>query len=232
MILNDQASSERRCVEERAASTRFPLRLANFLGGAAFTVALAACLLGGANQGDTPRRELGLTSNENAGGARSVAPVAGQTTSWYTRYTLNLKLDMGSEQSVVVMAPPGGLELAVRDMTGDKVQNDLVVTPALLRWPLIVLVNDGHNHFTAAISAKFPNSSASDQDQALGTRGPMDLSALVSAGFEHHALTDRGGFPPPPRQAGLLPSMVTAATLLHAIASGSGRAPPFLVTSI
>jgi hypothetical protein len=232
MILNDQASSERRCVEERAASTRFPLRLANFLGGAAFTVALAACVLGGANQGDTPRRELGLTANENAAGARSVSPAAGQTTSWYTRYTLNLKLDMGGEQSVVVMAPPGGLELAVRDMTGDKVQNDVVVTPALLHWPLTVLVNDGHNHFTVAISAKFPDSSASDQDQASGTNGAKDVSALVSTGFDPHALTDRGGLLLPPRRAGLLPSIITAATPLHAIASGSGRAPPFLVTSI
>jgi hypothetical protein len=156
-------------------------------------------------------------------------PTASQP-SWYTRYTL--KLDIGGEQSVEVMAPPGGLELAVRDMTGDKVQNDVVVTPALLHWPLTVLVNDGHNHFTVAISAKFPDSSASDQDQASGTRGFVDLSALVSAGFEHHALTDHGGFPLPPRQEGLFLSPVTAAMPLHAINSGSGRAPPSLVTSI
>jgi hypothetical protein len=232
MILNDQASPERGHAEEQAAGTRFRSSLANFLGGATLTVALAACFLGGANRSDTPR-ELGLTANENAGGARSVAPVAGQTAGcWYTRYTLNLKLDIGSEQSVVVMAPPGGLELAVRDMTGDKVQNDLVVTPALLRWPLIVLVNDGHNHFTAAISAKFPNSSASDQDQALGTRGPMDLSALVSSGFEHHALSDCGRFALPPKQETLSLSTITEATPVHAIDSGSGRAPPSLLTGI
>jgi hypothetical protein len=232
MILNDQASPERGYAEEQAAGTRFRLSLANFLGGATLTVALAACLLGGANRGDTPRREQSLTPNENAAGARSVAPAAGQTTSWYTRYTLNLKLDMGGEQSVVVMAPPGGLELAVRDMTGDKVQNDVVVTPALLHWPLTVLVNDGHNHFTVAISAKFPDSSASDQDQASGTSGAKDVSALVSAGFEPHALTDHGGLPLPPPRAGFLPSIITAAAPLHAIASGSGRAPPSFVTSI
>lgn len=232
MILNKRASSERGYVQEQAASARISLRLANFLRGATLTVALTACLLGGANRGDTPRRQLGLTANENAAGARSVAPAARQTTNWYTRYTLNLKLDMGGEQSVVVMAPPGGLELALRDMTGDKVPNDVVVTPALLHWPLTVLVNDGHNHFTVAISAKFPDSSASDKDQASGTRGPMDLSALVSAGFEHHVLGDRGGFPLPPQQETFPLSTITAATLLHASDSGSGRAPPFLVTNI
>jgi hypothetical protein len=231
MILNDPASSGRGGVEGRSASARIPLTLASFLSGASLTVALVACFLGSGNRGGTPRRVLSLTSTANAAGPHSLPPAAGPT-SWYTRYTLNLKLDMGGEQSVVVMAPPGGLELAVRDMTGDKVPNDVVVTPALLHWPLTVLVNDGHNHFTVAISAKFPDSSASDQDQASGTRGPMDLSALVSAGFEHHVLTDRGGFPLPPRRAGLLLSVITAAMPLHAIASSSGRAPPSLVTSI
>lgn len=232
MNLVDQTLSGRGCVEEQAASARLPLRLASFLGGAALTIALAACLLGGANRGDATRREAGLTANENAAGARSVAPAAGQATSWYTRYTLNLKLDMGGEQSVVVMAPPGGLELAVRDMTGDKVPNDVLVTPALLHWPLTVLVNDGHNHFTVAISAKFPDSSASDQNQASGTDGPIDLSALVSAGFEHHVVTDRGGFPLPPQQEAFSVATITATSPLHAIDSGSGRAPPSLVTSI
>jgi hypothetical protein len=232
MILTDHASSGRGCAEQRAAGARLPLRLANFLGGVTLAVALAACLLGGANRAYTTRRELGPTAAENAAGARSVAPTVGQITSWYTRYTLNLELDMGGEQSVVVMAPPGGLELAVRDMTGDKVQNDVVVTPALLHWPLTVLVNDGHNHFTVAISAKSPDSSASDQGQASRTRGFVDISALVSAGFEPHALTDRGELPLRPRQSRLLSSIITAATPLHAIASDSGRAPPSLATSI
>jgi len=151
---------------------------------------------------------------------------------WNVRYIVRLRLDTGDEQSVTVMAPPGGLELAVRDMTGDKVQNDVVVTPALLHWPLTVLVNDGHNHFTVVISAKFPDSSASDQGQASRTSGTVDFSALVSTGFEPHALTDRGGLPVPPRQAGLLPSIATAATPLHTVSSGSGRSPPSLVTSI
>ena len=32
-------------------------------------------------------------------------------------------------------------------MTGDKVPNDVVLRPALLRWLPTVLVNDGHEHF-------------------------------------------------------------------------------------
>lgn len=232
MILSDPASSERHHILERAASVWAPLRVVSFLAGAALTVALLVCFSTGASHnGAIFGGEPGAGAADRAT-ARSVAPAANQASGWYTRYTVRLKLDMGGEQSVDVMAPPGGLELALRDTTGDKVPNDVVVTPALLHWPLTVLVNDGHNHFTVAISAKSPDSSASEQDQASGTRGLVDISALVSGGFEHHALTDHGGVPVPPRQQGLVPSILTSSTPLHAIASGSGRAPPSLVTSI
>jgi hypothetical protein len=193
---------------------------------------LVACFAGGASHNGTVHGVEPDAPAADSATARSVAPAANPASGWYTRYTLRLKLDVGGEQSVDVMAPPGGLELAVRDMTGDKVPNDVVVTPALLHWPLTVLVNDGHNHFTVAISAKSPDYSASEQEQASGTRGLVDLSALVSGGFEHHALSDHGGLPGPPRQQGLLPSVATSSTPLHTIASGSGRAPPSLVTSI
>jgi hypothetical protein len=220
MIVNDQTSSEQH-------------HLVNFVSCGLLTVALVACLLAGANRGDAPRTELGLAATESAGGTRTVAPAANQASGWYRRYTLNVDLPTGAEQSVIVMAPPGGLELAVRDMTGDKVENDVVVTPALLHWPLTVLVNDGHNHFTVAISPKFPASSASDQGQASGRQRPGDLTALVPSGFKHHALRDRGGLPIPPGQEGFFPSVATSATALHVIASNSGRAPPpLLVTNI
>jgi hypothetical protein len=238
MISGDQSSRDghpaARQADKHAASARFCLTLASFFGGlavAVLTAALAACLLSGAKRSDTPRRPGHVTAPHSAAGARFVAAAADPNSGWYTRYTLRFD-EVGGEQSVVVMAPPGGLELSVRDMTGDKVQNDIVVTPALLHWPLTVLVNDGHNHFTVAISAKFPDSSASDQNKASGTRGPVDLSALVSAGFELHALTDRGGLPVPPQHGGLLPSITIAATPLHAIDSTSGRAPPSLATTI
>src|SRR5579862_3751346 len=58
-----------------------------------------------------------------------------------TLYIVQLQLSSGAEQSIAVAAPPGGLQLEMRDMTGDRVPNDLVLTPTLLRWPLTVLVN-------------------------------------------------------------------------------------------
>src|SRR5581483_10434645 len=81
-----------------------------------------------------------LTDCVRAVGARD------QQSVWSVRYTLRLSTGSGGEQSIDVVAPPGGVQLALRDMTGDKVVNDLVVTPVLLHWPLTVLVNDGHNH--------------------------------------------------------------------------------------
>jgi len=70
-----------------------------------------------------------------------------------TNYTIDLLVPGRDEQALNITAPPGGLQLEVRDMTGDNVRNDLLLRPALTHWPLMVLLNDGSNHFTVAISS-------------------------------------------------------------------------------
>src|ERR1700719_433106 len=85
-----------------------------------------------------------------------VEAIVDEVLALYTRYTLRLHPASGADQTIVVSAPVGGLELEMRDMTGDGIPNDLVVTPALLHLPLMVLVNDGNDHFTVAISASDP----------------------------------------------------------------------------
>ena len=64
-------------------------------------------------------------------------------------------------------------------MTGDNIQNDLVVRPALTHWPLIVLLNDGHNHFTVAISATLPSAMDSGSRLSRSQQVP-DGAVLVS----------------------------------------------------
>ncbi len=162
--------------------------------------------------------------------ARSVPSIASQALGWYTRYTLHL--DIGGEQSVDVIAPPGGLQFDVRDMTGDKVPNDVIVAPALLHWPLTVLVNDGNNHFTVAISAKPADPLASGQKKASGAPQSTHLAAFLSPRSEHQAASNRVGALVPVPHEEPLASVRAVVTPLHTIASSSGRAPPVFPTTV
>ena len=110
-----------------------------------------------------------LRQNElDAGSALGAEAIVSENLAPSTRYTIDVRLADGSEQLIPITAPPGGLQLEIRDMTGDNVQNDLVVRPALTHWPLIVLLNDGHDHFTVAISATLPSSMDSGSRASQG----------------------------------------------------------------
>src|ERR1700676_4675052 len=64
------------------------------------------------------------------------AIVAEQVFGRYTLYTVRLQFASGAEQSLAITAPPGGLQPAMRDMSGDKIPNDLVLSSVLLRFHL------------------------------------------------------------------------------------------------
>jgi hypothetical protein len=97
-----------------------------------------------------------------------LATVIEQAIGVYSSYTVQLRLASGAVQSIAVTGPPGGLRLEMKDMTGDKVRNDLVLRPALIHWLPTVLVNDGHNHFAIVISNNLSDSLSSGQDVESG----------------------------------------------------------------
>ena len=72
-----------------------------------------------------------------------------------TRYWIRFQLSTGARQSIGIMAPVGGLQLASRDVNGDNFL-DVVVTTVLLHRPVAVLLNDGHGNFTLKDPAAFP----------------------------------------------------------------------------
>jgi hypothetical protein len=113
-----------------------------------------------------------------------VATVIEQPSAGYAKYTVHLHLASGVEQSVVVAAPPGGLQVEMHDMTGDKIQNDVVLRPALVRWLPTVLVNDGHEHFEIAISATDPRTFSSSEDLGSRSRDSQTFALLMSSGFK------------------------------------------------
>jgi hypothetical protein len=159
-----------------------------------------------------------------------VATVVEQSSAGYTKYTVHLHLASGAEQSVVVAAPPGGLQVEMHDMTGDKVQNDVVLRPALVRWLPTVLVNDGHEHFEVAISATGPSSFSSSEDLGSRRRESQTFALLMSSGFKAvHLLNSRRPFDPQLREC-LFSSFTQTVTNRLGLSSTPGRAPPYVTT--
>jgi hypothetical protein len=143
-----------------------------------------------------------------------------------TLYTVRLQFASGAEQSISVTAPPGGLQPEMRDMSGDSIANDLVLTSKLLGLAPIVLLNEGHDHLTVAIS---PGSFASGEDRASGSQQIHRGLALLSAKFRPGELRNAGGQHAPQAQENLLSPIAQIFAEPAEPTSSSGRAPPALV---
>jgi hypothetical protein len=160
-----------------------------------------------------------------------MATVIERVSNGFATYTVQLHLASGADQSVVVAAPPGGLQIEMHDMTGDKVPNDLILRPALLRWLPTVLVNDGHDHFTVAISAGDPCSISCGQELNPAGTGGHGSVGLMSSGFRTGGLRRTAQlFPQLRKNTFTVVSQLCAGNSEHQ--PSSGRAPPFLASSI
>jgi len=180
--------------------------------------------------GEEARRDSLETVVVNDGSVESTASITKQDLGPSTRYTLHVLLPGGGDQVIRVSAPPGGLQFEIRDMTGDNVRNDLLVRPALIHWPLMVLVNDGHDHFTGAILNSFPGSFDSGKQASEKPQFP----SAVALGFFDSVVASLAvnGLPIPEPDRGFL-------SLFNSNLIGpaeykflSGRAPPPISTRI
>ena len=159
-----------------------------------------------------------------------VATVIEQPSAGYTKYTVQLYLASGVEQSIVVSAPPGGLQVEMHDMTGDKVPNDVVLRPALVRWLPTVLVNDGHEHFEVAVTGPDPSSFSSGEELGSRRHDSQTFALLMSSGFKAvHLPNSRTLFDPQLREC-LFSSFTQTISDRLGHASSSGRAPPLITT--
>jgi len=156
-----------------------------------------------------------------------VATVIEQPSAGYAKYTVNLHLASGAEQSVVVAAPPGGLQVEMHDMTGDKIQNDVVLRPALVRWLPTVLVNDGHEHFEIAISATDPRTFSSSEDLGSRRHDSQTFALLTSSGFKAIHLPNTRRLSDPQLRECLFSTFTQSVANRLGHATNPGRAPPF-----
>jgi hypothetical protein len=157
------------------------------------------------------------------------ATVAEQVFGRYTVYTVRLQFASGHEQSISVTAPPGGLQPEMRDMSGDDIPNDLVLTSKLLRSPLVVLLNDGHDHLTVAVS---PGAFASGEYRASGGHPAFHASALASPGFKHPGLGNGGELLIPQLPESLRFSISVLPSQDAMFTCSAERAPPALAPQI
>ena len=164
------------------------------------------------------------------GGDRSldIATVVEQARAGYVRYMVRLQFASGAEQSIAVMAPPGGLRPEELDMTGDNVPNDLILTPALLHWPLTVLLNEGHDHYVVAISGVFPGSLGSGEDRASERHDIQSNVALLSFRLQRRlpCETAEEHFLRCCKENPIPPIAQTQRLAVWIMPSVSGRAPP------
>jgi hypothetical protein len=179
-------------------------------------------------QGRVTRYFMGLEGDRSL----NAAMVIEQMHSGFIRYSVGLRLASGAEQWIALIAPPGGLRLEMRDMTGDNVPNDLVVTPALLHWPLAVVLKDGHDHFSVTISANFPGAWGSGGNRASKTRDAQCSVLLIPSRFRTPSRTNAGTLFPPQVQENSPSAIAHMAPMHLASPSGFGRAPPALITKI
>jgi hypothetical protein len=106
-----------------------------------------------------------------------------------TDYWIQLQLSAAGQQTILVVAPSGGLQIAARDVNGDHAL-DLVLTTAWLSEPVAVFLNDGHGSFSRVDPTDFleafresKTSWGSSTHQAPDTFGipPQSRAGICSA---------------------------------------------------
>src|SRR5271168_4520287 len=66
-----------------------------------------------------------------------------------TSYWIHFSFSLGNQRSFEVSAPPGGLQIASRDVNGDTFL-DLIISTRIANEPVAVLLNDGRGNFHLA----------------------------------------------------------------------------------
>ena len=140
-------------------------------------------------------------------------------------YWIQLQLTTAGRQSIQVVASIGGLQIAARDVNGDHAV-DLVLTTALLRQPVAILLNDGHGNFTRVAPTAFPGAfTESETNWASGSHQVTDAIGVPPQSRGGIFLETRG-LPYPKAQADFTSISTKGLFLSPFLTSHLGRAPP------
>jgi hypothetical protein len=152
----------------------------------------------------------------------------GQGNAARTKYWIQLQLSAAGQQTISLMAPSGGLQIAARDVNGDQIP-DLILTTTWLGQPVAIFINDGHGTFTRAEPSAFPdafresrirwNSSTDRATDAVGVPPPSRAAVCIAVERFPHAGLKAGAASPSHQEFSASPFLI----------SQLGRAPPSAV---
>ncbi len=142
-----------------------------------------------------------------------------------TKYWIRLQLSAAGQQTISLVGPSGGLQIAARDVNGDQIP-DLILTTTWLGQPVAIFINDGHGTFTRAETSAFPEafreshtrwSSATDRAaDAVGVPPPSRSGLCIAVARLPHAGSKAGATSQSRREFFSSPFLI----------SQLGRAPP------
>jgi hypothetical protein len=153
---------------------------------------------------------------------------AGQGSVARTNYWIQLRLSTAGQQTISLVAPSGGLQIAARDVNGDRIP-DLILTTTWLGQPVAIFINDGHGTFTRAEPSAYPeafrkspthwNGSADRAADAVGVPPPSRAGVCIADARFPHAGSKAG-------TASAARAEIFSSPFLF---SQLGRAPPYAV---
>jgi hypothetical protein len=149
----------------------------------------------------------------------------GESDSSRTDYWIQLQLTTAGRQSFRVVSGIGGLQIAARDVNGDHTV-DLVVTSALLKQPVAILLNDGHGNFTRAAPTGFPGAFTESETNWVSGGHQVTDAVGVPPQSRTGVLLETQGLPYPKAQADFTPLSTRGLFLSPFLTSHLGRAPP------
>jgi hypothetical protein len=138
---------------------------ASFLRGFLALFLLASALAGAAAGADVPKPStlsvgpgLSFAVADFDGDQRPdlVGVETGESGVSHTNYWIQLQLTVSGRQTISILAPSGGLQIAARDVNGDQIP-DLILTTTWLRQPVAIFINDGHGTFSRVAPDAFPD---------------------------------------------------------------------------
>jgi hypothetical protein len=149
----------------------------------------------------------------------------GQSNASHTEYWIQLQLSAIGRQSILVVAPSGGLQISARDVNGDNVP-DLVLTTTWLRKPVAIFLNDGHGGFSRVDPSFFPEAFTESKSK-WGSVSQQSLDAAVVPPKSRDGICSAAIRIPHLGSAASAVPVSNCGTLLHSpLFSYQGRAPP------
>jgi len=147
-------------------------------------------------------------------------------------YWIQLQLTTGGRQSFQVVASIGGLEIAARDVNGDRAV-DLVLTTALFGQPVAVFLNDGHGSFSRVEATAFPEAFTTSKRSLASTAIEIkDASAALPSRDPTKNCSNGSNISSLRNVTDALAPSASRNLPFSAVVSFLGRAPPSFVHHI